>query len=244
MCGVAVVPERDGGVRTAEVIAALCLATDLGMAFPSSTACIRTVIAMRLADALGVDQRTASETFYASLLSHAGCTTEAHIAADVFGGSLTTNLIPVVYGSTREVVTGAARAPDPGRPQHVRVAQTVRRLPRMTREQGPAPLLRGRGNAGRASGSSGFDAELLRHLTERWDGKGPLRRAKGDEIPLPMRIVHVAADAAFQRLLGGEDHAAHLMHERAGKAFDPEIAVLRRARPRAPGSRRGRLYLG
>ena len=67
--------------------------------------------------------------------------------------------------------------------------------------------------------------ELLRHLTERWDGKGPLRRAKGDEIPLPMRIVHVAADAAFQRLLGGEDHAAHLMHERAGKAFDPEIAA-------------------
>ena len=35
----------------------------------------------------------------------------------------------------------------------------------------------------------------------------------------------MAADAAFQRLLGGEDHAAHLMHERAGKAFDPEIAA-------------------
>ena len=34
--------------------------------------------------------------------------------------------------------------------------------------------------------------ELLAQLTERWDGKGPLRRAKGEQIPLPMRIVHVA----------------------------------------------------
>jgi hypothetical protein len=84
---VAVVPERDDSVRTAEVIAALCLATDLGMAFPFEHGLHRTLIAMRLADRLGVDRRTASETYYASLLSHAGCTTEAHIAAEVFGGS-------------------------------------------------------------------------------------------------------------------------------------------------------------
>ena len=48
---------------------------------------------------------------------------------------------------------------------------------------------------------------LLAYLTERWDGQGPLRRAKGEQIPLPMRIVHVATDAAFQRLLGGAEHA-------------------------------------
>ena len=66
---------------------------------------------------------------------------------------------------------------------------------------------------------------LLAHLTERWDGKGPLRRAKGEEIPLPMRIVHVATDAAFQRLLGGVEHAARLVRERAGHAFDPEVAA-------------------
>jgi HD-GYP domain-containing protein (c-di-GMP phosphodiesterase class II) len=67
--------------------------------------------------------------------------------------------------------------------------------------------------------------ELLAQLTERWDGKGPLRRAKGEQIPLPMRIVHVATDAAFQRLLGGVEHAARLVHERAGHAFDPEVAA-------------------
>jgi hypothetical protein len=43
---------------------------------------------------------------------------------------------------------------------------------------------------------------LLAHLMARWDGNGPLGGAKGEQIPLPMRIVHVAVEAAFQRLLG------------------------------------------
>src|ERR687888_2565925 len=89
-------PER---TRAAEVIAGLCLATDLGMAFPFEHGLHTTLIAMRLADKLGIDRRTASETYYACLLSHAGCTTEAHVAAEVFGGSLTTNFNPVMYGS-------------------------------------------------------------------------------------------------------------------------------------------------
>jgi DNA-binding CsgD family transcriptional regulator len=40
-----------------------------------------------------------------------------------------------------------------------------------------------------------------------------------------MRIVHVATDAAFQRLLGGVEHAVRLVGERAGRAFDPEVAA-------------------
>ena len=173
MCGVAVVPERDDSVRAAEVIAALCLATDLGMAFPFEHGLHRTLIAMRLAERLGVDRQTASETYYACLLSHAGCTAEAHIAAEVFGGSLTTNLNPVMYGSGREVVTGVLRAlPDPGSPMLVRFAQTARRLPRMAREQRPA-LSAGcevaRMLAERV-GAPPSVPELLAQLTERWDG--------------------------------------------------------------------------
>ena len=66
---------------------------------------------------------------------------------------------------------------------------------------------------------------LLAYLIERWDGRGPLRRAKGEQIPLPMRIVHVATDAALQRLLGGPEHAVRLLRERAGHAFDPDVAA-------------------
>jgi len=67
--------------------------------------------------------------------------------------------------------------------------------------------------------------ELLTFLTDRWDGKGPLRRARGEQIPLVMRIVHVAVDAAFQRLIGGPGHARDRVSERSGHAFDPEIAA-------------------
>ena len=52
-----------------------------------------------------------------------------------------------------------------------------------------------------------------------------LRRAKGESIPLPMRIVHLAVDASFQRLLGGEERVVRLVRERAGHAFDPEVAA-------------------
>ena len=41
-----------------------------------------------------------------------------------------------------------------------------------------------------------------------------------------MRIVHVARDAAFQRMLGGDETAARVIRERAGHAFDPAIAAL------------------
>jgi len=86
-------------LRTAEVIGTLCLATDLGMGFPFEHGLHTTVIAMRLADRLGVDRQTAVQTYYGSLLSHAGCTTDAHLAAEVFGGSLTEHLNPLMYGS-------------------------------------------------------------------------------------------------------------------------------------------------
>ena len=73
---------------------------------------------------------------------------------------------------------------------------------------------------------SGIGGPLFGHVAERWDGKGQPGRAKGDQIPLPVRIVHVARDAAFQRMLGGDEFADRVIRERAGHAFDPAIAAL------------------
>jgi hypothetical protein len=70
-----------GQVRAAEVIGTLCLATDLGMGFPFEHGLHTTLIATRLAQRLGVDPAIVSETYYASLLSHSGCTTDAHVTA-------------------------------------------------------------------------------------------------------------------------------------------------------------------
>ena len=138
-------PQRSERVQAAELVAALCLGTDLGMGFPFEHGMYTTLIAMRLADRLGLGREDASRTYYACLLAHAGCTTEAHVAAEVFGGSLTTSFNPVMYGSGREVLTGLLRAlPDPGSPVLVRAVQTARRFPRMAREQRPALTARDR----------------------------------------------------------------------------------------------------
>jgi HD-GYP domain-containing protein (c-di-GMP phosphodiesterase class II) len=224
-----VAAEEKGSERvcTAEVIAALCLGTDLGMGFPFEHGLHTTLIAMRLADRLGVDRDTAAQTYYACLLAHAGCTTNAHVAADVFGGSLVTNFGPVLYGSLREVLGGLLRAlPDPDSPAPVRAVQIVRRLPRMAREQLPAltAICEVAGMLANGVGAPPPVPGLLVYMTDRWDGKGPLRRARGEQIPLPIRIVHVADEAAFQRLLGGVEHGMRLVRERAGHAFDPQVA--------------------
>jgi hypothetical protein len=197
-----------GRLRTAEVIGTLCLATDLGMGFPFEHGLHTTVIAMRLAGRLGVDRQAAVQTYYGSLLSHAGCTTDAHLAAGVFGGSLTEHLNPRMYGSSREVMTGLIRAlPDPGASGPARAVQIAQRLPRMVRASRPAIAANCEvaGMLAEQTGAPAGVAASLAYLTDRWDGKGPLRRA-ADAIPLSMRIVHVAIDAALQRHLAGELH--------------------------------------
>src|SRR5918999_5536631 len=83
------------------------------MGFPFEHGLHCTLIASRLAERLGVDQETASNTYYACLLSHSGCTTDAHITAELFGSSLTTHLNPVQYGSRREVFGGIVRSLPP-----------------------------------------------------------------------------------------------------------------------------------
>ena len=87
-----------GRVQSAELVAALCLASDLGMGFPFEHGLHTTLIAMRLADRLGVDGEDLSQTYYACLLAHSGCTTDAHVTAEVFGDSLTTRSTPSCTG--------------------------------------------------------------------------------------------------------------------------------------------------
>jgi HD-GYP domain-containing protein (c-di-GMP phosphodiesterase class II) len=213
-------------LRAAEVIGTLCLATDLGMGFPFEHGLQTTVIAMRLADRLGVDRQTAVATYYQSLLAHAGCTTDAHLAGEVFGGSLTEHLNPVLYGSAREMFTGLVRAiPDPDSSAPARARQVVRRLPRMVRLSRPA-MAANCEVAAMLAEQTGVPTDVvssLAYLTDRWDGKGPLRRAAAEAIPLSMRIVHVAADAALQRHLVGEKAAARVIGAHAGRGLDPEV---------------------
>lgn len=214
-------------VRAAEVVAATCLATDLGMGFPFEHGLHGTLMAMRLADLLDVEPEIEAHTYYASLLMYSGCTTDADIATRIYGGSRSENVTPVQFGSTLEAMGGVIRAlPSPVDPPHRRAYEVARRLVPAARFRKPhfAALCEVAEMMARRLGLPPEVNNLFVHLTERWDGKGVLKRARGEEIPLPVRIVQVARDAAYQRAVGGDDRAVEVIRRRAGHAFDPHIA--------------------
>jgi HD-GYP domain-containing protein (c-di-GMP phosphodiesterase class II) len=222
-------PPTHEEVRAAEVISALCLATDLGMGLPFEHGLHSTLVAMRLAARLGVDVRTAFDTYYGCLLMYAGCTADADVAAAFFAdGALPEHFAPVMFGSRFEIMGGIVRAlAYPRDSVPARAAQVARRLPRAVSGH-KQHLVAACEVAQMLTDRLGLPASiraLFGSLTERWDGKGEPAGLKGEAIPLALRITHVARDATFQWTLGGEERAARVVRERAGHAFDPQIAA-------------------
>ena len=221
----------------AEVMAALSLATDFGLGVELEHGLRSTLIAMSLAERLGVDHETAVQTYYTCLLLHVGCTTSAHVAVEVFGDGaedLSRNLMPVLFGSPHELTRALMRTVAPGRPAVVRAAAIAQALPKAARagpEIGAAARCEVAEMLVRRLGLGGSIAPLFVQLQERWDGKGDPGRARRDEIPLAMRIAHVARDADTHGRLGGAEHAIAVVRERAGRRVRPGgCGVFRRLR--------------
>ena len=99
-------------VRTADVVAALSLATDLGIGVPLEHGLHSALIAMRLCDILGADQETRAQAYYTSLLFYIGCTASETTAAEVFGAdeALRTYVTPVRFGTRPQMTAGWVRA--------------------------------------------------------------------------------------------------------------------------------------
>jgi hypothetical protein len=74
-------------VRLAEPVAALSLATDLGMGQPLEQALRTCLLAVAAGSALGLDGPTHSDTYYFALLRFVGCTSDAHEQAVLVGGA-------------------------------------------------------------------------------------------------------------------------------------------------------------
>lgn len=213
-------------VRTAELVACMCLATDLGMSFPLEHGLEGTLTSMRLCRAMGVDLETARATYDVSLLMYAGCAVDGDVRGRIFGGNLTKEHTHRQHGSNLEGLIGVARAlPSPDRSLPVRAVQMASRLPRAARFVGGhyVAFCEVAGMLAHRLGMPSDVVTMFDYLSERWDGAGILKRAGGEDIPLPIRIVQLGRDATYQRLIGDEAHVAATMKARSGKAFDAEI---------------------
>src|SRR5689334_20251827 len=77
-----------GRVRLAELVALLSLGTDLGLGQPMEHVIRQCLIALRLADRLGLAEGERVVLYYSGLLAWVGCHTDAYEQAKWFGDDI------------------------------------------------------------------------------------------------------------------------------------------------------------
>jgi HD-GYP domain-containing protein (c-di-GMP phosphodiesterase class II) len=216
-------------VRLSELIAALSLATDLGMGQPMEQALNTCLLSVKAGRSLGLEGSQLSEVYYLALLRFIGCTADAHEEAASVGGdeiALRSGLAVVIMGETPEFMRYMLRNYAAGTPSLTRLrllaaamADGTKGARRTIAEHCEvAKMLVARMGINPAVG------EDVGCVFERWDGKGLPGELAGDAIPLPARIVAVARDVDIFTRIGGPALVAEVLKKRRGKAYDPSVA--------------------
>jgi HD-GYP domain-containing protein (c-di-GMP phosphodiesterase class II) len=214
-------------VRLAELIAALSLATDLGLGLPQEHVLRQCRIALGLADLLGLDEAHRAAVYHVAMLAWVGCTADSHELAAQFGDDI--ELRANIYGTELaglSVMTYLLRRVGDGRPP-------------LRRAQMAAALVASRGRPAAEALSThcqvasviadrlGLGPDVQRpllHMFDRWDGRGTPGAARGEELPLATRVVQVADIAEVYHRAGGHEAAIAVVRERSGGQFDPRVA--------------------
>ena len=191
-------------VRRADFLMALAYATDLATGHSRDFALRSCVLAMRFADAMGLDASERAAVYHQALLRYIGCNADTHLLAAAFGDeiALRQDLASHRHGqpvrSSATSSSAPSRASSPTLPPAELAAGGGARPGRGAAGQRPDPrrALRGR-PADRASGI-GLPPEIrenLGQIYERWDGKGLPRGLQGEAVKFPVRLVTLAQDA-------------------------------------------------
>jgi HD-GYP domain-containing protein (c-di-GMP phosphodiesterase class II) len=217
------------GLRLAELLAALSLATDLGMGQPLEQALRTCLIALALGEQVELDGEELSEVYYCALLRFLGCTASAHQSAQMVGGD--------------EIALRAAIAPVLGAPPREFVARVMPTVGTGQRPLRRARLIAGMMSSGQRQAREGVRADCevgealaqrlmlppgvragLAAAFEQWNGKGLPDGIAGELIPLSARLVFLARDIEVLHRLGGEAEALAAVRRRAGVSYDPALA--------------------
>jgi DNA-binding CsgD family transcriptional regulator len=202
--------DASSGVRLAELVVALSLATDLGLGQPQEHVLRQTVIARRLAAAAGLpyDQQTA--VFYVSLLAWVGCVSDSHELAAWFGDDqrLRADSYEVDKAGMpmlRFVLGQVGQGSGP-----MRRLMMIGRFLAGGADRAARSLLghcQATGDIADRLGLGAQVGEALQQAFERWDGKGIPGRRAGEQIDPAMRVVQIADDVeVFHRVLAAAGH--------------------------------------
>src|SRR6266540_3196369 len=95
-------PTDTAPVRLAEIVAALSLGIDLGFGQPMEHVLRQCLIALRLAERMGLDDEARAAVYYTALLINVGCHSDAHEQAKWFGDDIALKATKYEY-ETRSV---------------------------------------------------------------------------------------------------------------------------------------------
>jgi HD-GYP domain-containing protein (c-di-GMP phosphodiesterase class II) len=215
-------------VRRVEVLAALSLAIDLGLGQPMDHMLRSAMIATSLARRLGLSEQRQAIAYYATLLTWIGCHADSHELSAWFGDDIAFRAdtydmdwagLPFVWLLASHV--GRDR---PALARAGRTAALLARLRGNLRELMSSHCL----SAGALAEHAGLGDDVghaLAYTFERWDGSGLPTGVSGADIPLEMRIAHVADVAEVHLRRGGVEHANRTVRARSGTQFDPAVAA-------------------
>jgi HD-GYP domain-containing protein (c-di-GMP phosphodiesterase class II) len=216
-------------LRLAEAVGVLSLATDLAMGQPLEHGLRTALLALRTAQTMGLPEDDQVTVFYVGMLHFAGCTAESEIDARFFGDELAARpqMLAAQLGSRLGLVATAVRVVHPESAPLARAAVMAR-----SAFGGVAEFRRWAAShcdVARLLGARmGFSEQIqlaLRHLYERWDGKGMPGDLRGPQIPLAVRLMQVAQDADVAWQHGGAAVADRILAERAGSGLDPQAVA-------------------
>ncbi len=216
-------------IRAAEVVGALSIATDLGTGQPLEHALRTAVLAVRLGELAGATAQELADTYYVALLHASGCTSNGHEATQLYGDDIahraafflidTTN--PAEVLAFYQAHVGAGRAPEV---RAAMIEDAIANAGPRARDAFATMCEVAQRFAGWLDLGSGIQV-ALEFVFARWDGRG-FPDARGDAIPLPMRLLHVARDISLFLSAAGPDEARAVVERRTGAAYEPRLAGL------------------
>jgi len=216
-------------LRVSTVLEGLSHALDLTEGHPRGHATRTAVIGLRLGRALQLAPRLQAELLYALLLKDAGCSANASLVCDLFGGCDHEVKRAVWMRDWRRVPEQIAHAMayiGRGSSLVARMRQfgkfAVRGATGSGTEIFAVRCERG-AQIARMVGLSDTVAEAIRAMDEHWDGGGYPYKLRRLQTPLLARIIGLAQVVEIFWSEGGPDRAVDVARERRGRWFDPEL---------------------
>jgi hypothetical protein len=216
-------------VRLAELVAALSLGIDLGFGQPMEHVLRQCLIALRLAEGIGLDEQRRAVVYYTAMLVNVGCHSDAHEQAKWFGDDIASKAVKYEHDlrSLRMAASGL-RFLGSGHPPLHRFKLGLEFVLSGHREVDG--MIEQHAQLARTLGEElGLDDEVLEALAasyEFWDGRGWPGKLAREQVPIASRLAQLAEFAEVAHRVDGVDGVRKLMRKRRGKQFDPKLADL------------------